>query len=79
MEFVLADGTTRVIENVKFDVEQYCEIGGQNNNTVRDIKSGAAALAEFNGIKVKSVKITVEVPEGQDEVGISEIKILGKA
>lgn len=79
MEFVLADGTTRVIENVKFDIEQYCEIGGQNNNTVRDIKSGAAALAEFNGIKVKSVKITVEVPEGQDEVGISEIKILGKA
>ena len=79
MEFVLADGTTRVIENVKFDVEQYCEIGGQNNNTVRDIKSGAAAVAEFNGIKVKSVKITVEVPEGQDEVGISEIKILGKA
>ena len=61
MEFVLADGTTRVIENVKFDVEQYCDIGGQNNDTVRYIKSGAAAFAEFYDIKVKSVKIKVDV------------------
>lgn len=79
MEFVLANGAVRVIENVKFDIEQYCEIGGQNNDTVRYIKSGAAAFAEFNELKVKSVKITVEVPKGQDKVGISEIKILGKA
>mgnify|MGYP003308262085 CR=1 FL=1 len=38
----------------------------------------ANAYAEFNELNVKSVKITVEVPEGQETVGISEIRILGK-
>jgi len=79
MEFVLADGTTRVIKDVKFDIDQYCEIGGQYNDTIKYVKSGASAFAEFYDLKVKSVKITVDVPEGQDKVGISEIKILGKA
>ena len=42
------------------------------------IVSGAAAYAEFEELNVKSVRITVEVPEGQETVGISEIRILGK-
>ena len=40
--------------------------------------SGASVFAEFYEIGVTSVKVTVDVPEGQEEVGISEIKILGK-
>lgn len=79
IELTLADGSVRVIRDVKFDVDQYCSMGGIDGDTVRYVKSGAAAFAEFYDVNVKSVKITVDVPEGQDEVGISEIRILGKA
>ena len=34
--------------------------------------------AEFDELNVKSVRITVEVPENQASVGISEVRILGK-
>lgn len=79
MEFTLADGSVRVIRDVKFDTDAYCSMGGEYGNIVRYVKSGAMAFAEFYDVDVKSVKITVDVPEGQDAVGISEIKILGKA
>lgn len=79
IEFTLADGSVRVIRDVKFDTEQYCRMGGQNNNEVLYVLSGAAAFAEFYDVSVTNIKITVEVPEGQTQVGISEIKILGKA
>jgi hypothetical protein len=40
---------------------------------------GSAAYAVFEPLQnIKIIKITVEVPEGQGKVGISEIKILGK-
>ena len=79
IEFKLADGSTRVVRDVKFDAEKYCEMGGQNGDRVIYVKSGAAAFIEFYDINVKSVKITVDVPAGQEQVGISEIRILGKA
>jgi len=79
MEFTLADGSVRVIRDVKFDTEQYCRISGYDGTTVSYVLSGAAAFAEFYDVKVNKIKITVEVPKGQEKVGISEIKILGKA
>jgi len=79
MEFTLADGSVRVIRDVKFDTEQYCRMGGIDGTTVSYVLSGAAAFAEFKEVKVKNIKITVEVPEGQEKVGLSEIKILGVA
>ena len=79
VELTLADGSVRVIRDIKFDVEQYCTMGGENGDIVRYVKSGSAAFAEFYDIDVKSVKITVDVPENQENVGISEIKIFGKA
>lgn len=79
MELTLADDSVRVIRDVKFDVDQYCTMGGASGDIVKYVKSGAAAFAEFYDVKVKSVKITVDVPEGQEKVGISEIRILGKA
>ncbi len=79
MEFTFADGSVRVIRDVKFDVEQYCTMGGEYGNIVKYVMSGSAAFAEFYDVNVKSVKITVEVPVGQERAGISEIKILGKA
>ena len=39
----------------------------------------AAAFAEFYDVAVTNIKITVELPENQSKVGLSEIKILGKA
>lgn len=78
MEFTLEDGSVRVIRDVKFNVGRYCETSGDNNEYIDYVLSGAAAFAEFYDVKVKSLKITVEVPDGQNEVGISEIKILGK-
>lgn len=78
MEFVLADGSVRVIRDTKFDVDRYCKKSGLSGE-VEDIKSGTAAFAEFYDIDVKTIRITVEVPEGQDYVGLSEIRILGKA
>ena len=59
----------RTIENVAFKSEYY---------TDDYVTLGAAAYAEFAYLKVKSVKITVDVPQGQEAVGISEIRILGK-
>ncbi len=79
IEFTLPDGSVRVIRDVKFDTEQYCKMGGIDGTTIRSVVSGAAAFAEFYDIDVKNIKITVEVPKGQEKVGISEIKILGKA
>lgn len=78
IELTLADGGTRVMRDIPFDIEQYCTIGGADNDRVIYVKSGAAAFAEFYDIEVTGVKITVEVPEGQERVGISEIRILGK-
>lgn len=77
IELTLADGSTRVIKDVKFDTDQYCRMGGENDQDVLYVLSGSAAFAEFYDILVDKIKITVEVPEGQDQVGISEIKILG--
>jgi len=79
IEFTLSDGSVRVIRDVKFDTDQYCRMGGIDGTTVSYVLSGASAFAEFYDVSVKNVKITVEVPEGQEKVGISEIKILGKA
>lgn len=74
-----ADGTTitKVIKNIAFDAEQYCS-KSEFSGKYTYIMSGAAAVSEFNELKAKSVKITVSVPEGQEKVGLSEIRILGR-
>ena len=67
---------TKVIENIPFSTEYY-----QSNDfdgSMFYIIPGAAAYAEFDALTVTSVRITVEVPEGQSDVGLSEIRILGK-
>lgn len=79
MEFTLADGSVRVIRNVKFDLEQHCRLGGMSGTDVLEVYSGTAAFAEFYDVEVTDIKITVEVPKDQDQVGIPEIRILGKA
>ncbi len=79
IEFTLADGSVRVIRDVKFDMDSNCRMGGVNGDEVLYVLSGASAFCEFYDVSVKNIKITVDVPDGQDKVGLSEIKILGKA
>ena len=66
----------RYIDDMEFSSEFYR--ANDLDNSIYYIIPGACAYAEFNELKVKSVRITVEVPEGQEKVGISEIRILGK-
>lgn len=79
IEFVcIEDGqeVIRYIENLAFSSE-YFEANDYDGE-IFYITPGAAAYAEFDELNVKSIRITVEVPEGQENVGISEIRILGK-
>ena len=79
MEFVCVENgeeVIRYIENVEFSSE-YFE-ANDYDGTIYYITPGAAAYAEFNELNVKSIRITIDVPAGQDGVGISEIRILGK-
>lgn len=67
---------THYIENVKFSSEYYK--ANDFDGTFYYVTPGVAAYAEFDELNAKSIRITVEVPKGQESVGISEIKILGK-
>ena len=67
-------------------VEYVCEENGKEVTYTKNLafdenagntEPGAAAFATLHGYNVKSVKVTVEVPDGET-AGISEIKILGK-
>lgn len=79
MEFVCEEDGKEVVYFIK-DVEFTAENFQANDfdGSLYYIVSGAAAYAEFDELKVKTIRITMEVPEGQESVGISEIRILGK-
>ncbi len=66
----------RYIDKIPFSSE-YLQTNSYDGS-IYYITPGAAAYAEFDKLNVKSIEITVEVPEGQETVGISEIRILGK-
>ena len=79
IEFVCEENgkdVTHYIENVKFSSEYYK--ANDFDGTFYYVTPGVAAYAEFDELNAKSIRITVEVPKGQESVGISEIKILGK-
>ena len=79
MEFLCEeDGeeVVRVIEDVPFG-SQFLQ-ANDYDGSVYYVTPGAAAYAEFDELNVKSIKITVEIPEGQTSVGISEVRIIGK-
>ena len=78
IELTLANGNTRIMREIDFDIDQYCTLGGQNGDRILYVMPGSAAFAEFYDIEVKSVKITIEKPSNQEKVGLSEIRILGK-
>lgn len=78
IEILAEDGKTNYcILDVPFP-EKYLKIR-PIDNMVTYVSPCSASITEFNAIKTKRVRVTVEIPEGQEKVGISEIKILGKA
>lgn len=79
IEFVCEENgeeVTRFIKDLEFSSEFFKS--NDLDGSIYYITPGAAAYAEFSELDVKSIRITVEVPEGQESVGISEIRILGK-
>ena len=79
VEFVCQENgkdVIRCIEDIPFTEEYFS--ANDFDGSIYYVIPGAAAYAEFDALTVKSVKITVEVPAGQESVGISEIRILGK-
>ena len=66
---------TKYIRAVPFNGEYYTVNSG---GTVTYAEPCAAAYAIFDEQQVLSVEITVKLPAGQSNVGISEIRILGK-
>lgn len=78
IELVCEDGTVKTIHDVKFDTDRYCTYGGYENDELMYVATGVAAIAEFYDTRVTEVRVTLSVPEGQEAVGISEIRILGK-
>ena len=79
IEFVCIEDGKEVIyfiKDVKLSAE--CYQANDYDGSIFYISPGAAAYAEFAEMNVKSIRITIEVPDGQDSVGISEIRVLGK-
>ena len=79
VEFVCEEGgkeVVRFIKDIQFSAENYQ--ANDFDGSLYYIISGSAAYAEFDELNVKSIRITMEVPEGQETVGISEVRILGK-
>lgn len=79
IEFVCEENGEEVIRFIK-DLEfpeEYYQMADINNEVLY-IAPGAAAFTEFDELNVKSIRITVDVPAGQAQVGLSEIRVLGK-
>lgn len=68
----------RVIRNVKFNAEAFTDITDNEDGSIYYCISASSAHVEFDEINVKSVAITVDVPEGQESSAVSEIVLLGK-
>lgn len=73
-EYKKADGTaaTATINGLPFDWEWNCEA------EIGFMRPGGAAIAEFDEMPVKSIKIYLTSAQGADELALSEIFVLGK-
>lgn len=79
MEFVCIEDGEEVVRYIKdIELSAECYQANDYDGSVFYISPGAAAYAEFDELNVKSIRITIDVPENQESVGISEIRVLGK-
>jgi hypothetical protein len=66
----------RFIKDLSLSPEYY--MANDYDGSIYYVTPGAAIHTEFDELNVKTIRITVEVPEGQETVGISEIRVLGR-
>lgn len=66
----------KIDENTNFVYDDFELTNG--NYIIDAVTYGGGAYVEFDAIQVKAIRFTVEVPEGQSMVGLSEIAIMGK-
>ena len=79
IEFVCEENGKQVVKFIK-DLEfskEYYKADDLYGNAYY-VTPGSCVYAEFEELNVKSVRVTIDLPEGQKSVGISEIKVLGK-
>lgn len=69
---VYPDGATAYIDDLQFDWNSY------QNAITGEMRPGGSAVAVFQPMKVKTIRIVLEVPAGQTDVAVSEIAVLGK-
>lgn len=79
IEFVCEENgeeVVRYIKDLEFSKEYYR--AGDLDGKAYYVTPGSCVYAEFDELNVKSVRVTIALPDGQNSVGISEIKVLGK-
>lgn len=85
IEFISEEGGAEKIWYIKelnLDTKTNCFLSEYDLKygieTLEAVVYGGGVWAEFNAINMKSIRFTVEVPEGQESVGLSEIAVMGK-
>ena len=77
-----SEGKTYFIKELNIDEQSNFKFNEfelmYGNKVVEAVAYGGGVYAEFAATKVKKIRFTVEVPEGQTEVGISEVAVMGK-
>lgn len=77
-----SEGKTYFIKELNIDEQSNFKFNEfelmYGNKVVEAVAYGGGVYAEFAATKVKNIRFTVEVPEGQTEVGISEVAVMGK-
>ena len=77
------NGTEKIYCIKKLPVNESCIVYNEDelligNYVIENIVYGSGVYAEFDALKIKSIRFTVKAPEGQSLIGISEIAVLGK-
>lgn len=77
-----SEGKTYFIKELNIDEQSNFKFNEfelmYGNKVVEAVAYGGGVYAEFAATKVKKICFTVEVPEGQATVGISEVAVMGK-
>ena len=77
-----SEGKTYFIKELNIDEQSNFKFNEfelmYGNKVVEAVAYGGGVYAEFAPTKVNKIRFTVEVPEGQTEVGIPEVAVMGK-
>lgn len=77
------NGTEKTYYIEKLKADDTCIVYNEDelafgNYVVENVVYGSGVYAEFDALKVKSIRFTVKPQKGQSEIGVSEIAVIGK-